>query len=488
MEDEIASFKRFDCNEEVSADMVSVNANIISTRWVISKQMNDDGAWRSKARLVARGYKDKEKDRVSSDSPVTSSAAQRLVLALLAEKQRIPNSWDFTTAFLQGNSLTRDVFVVPPIDFVGSHVVWRLKKPIYSIVSAPKSWFDRLIEVCRASGLATATTDQGLLIMTSGEQVVGVLALHVDDAIGGGTEEFHGVMEMIGETLAVGSHETSNFQYKGLRVSTVFKKEQTVFEINVEGDDFLASCRTMDVPLGEDTDLLPPQSMTDYRSVVGTIDYASSEFRPNLAWETSSMSRQFVTPTILDAKRAKAALQYAQNNRVILKYRRNVENLTMFHDGSLNNLDDEKSQGGRIACLTNKTGHLVASWIFWESRTIKHVCRSSSVSEVRSAVEGYDATIWLLALWKEISGQDIDALLVTDSESLQQKAVSTALPTEKRLRIDMALLRQGLRRGEYGLVWADSSSNLANPLTKGPRGISPTMSVKFPLLRALETN
>jgi Reverse transcriptase (RNA-dependent DNA polymerase) len=147
MEDEIALFKRFDCYEEVSSDMVSVNANIISTRWVISKKMNDDGTWRSKARLVARGYEDKEKDRVSSDSPA-SSAAQRLVLALLAEQQWIPNSWDFTTAFLQGRTLTRDVFFVPPIDFVGSHVVWRLKKPIYGIVSAPKSWFDMLIEVC----------------------------------------------------------------------------------------------------------------------------------------------------------------------------------------------------------------------------------------------------------------------------------------------------------------------------------------------------
>jgi hypothetical protein len=132
-------------------------------------------------------------------------------------------------------------------------------------------------------------------------------------------------------------------------VSTVFKGEQTVFEINVDGDDYLASCRTMDVPLGEDTDLLSPQSMTDYRSVVGTIGYTSSEFRPDLAWESSSLSRQFVTPTILDAKRANAALQYAQKNRVILKYRRGVENLTMFHDGSLGNLDDGKSQGGRIA-------------------------------------------------------------------------------------------------------------------------------------------
>jgi hypothetical protein len=49
--------------------------------------MNDDGTWRSKARLMSRGYEDKKKDRVSSDSPVALSAAQRLVLALLADRQ-----------------------------------------------------------------------------------------------------------------------------------------------------------------------------------------------------------------------------------------------------------------------------------------------------------------------------------------------------------------------------------------------------------------
>jgi hypothetical protein len=85
MDDKIASFKRFGCYEKVSSDIVSANAKIISTRWVISKMMNDEGTWRLKARLVARGYEDKEKDRMSSDSPVATSAAQRLVLALLAE-------------------------------------------------------------------------------------------------------------------------------------------------------------------------------------------------------------------------------------------------------------------------------------------------------------------------------------------------------------------------------------------------------------------
>jgi hypothetical protein len=67
--------------------------------WVISKTINDDSTWRSKERIVAWGYEDKEKDTVSSDSLVTLSAAERLVLAVLAEKQWVPNSWEFTTAF-----------------------------------------------------------------------------------------------------------------------------------------------------------------------------------------------------------------------------------------------------------------------------------------------------------------------------------------------------------------------------------------------------
>jgi hypothetical protein len=76
----------------------------------------------------------------------------------------------------------------------------------------------------------------------------------------------------------------SNFRSKGLRVSTVFKDEQTVFKSTSTATTTWLLVGTMDVPLGEDTDLLPPQSMTDYRSVVGTIGYASPEFRPDLAW------------------------------------------------------------------------------------------------------------------------------------------------------------------------------------------------------------
>jgi hypothetical protein len=61
MEDEIVSFKRFDCYEEASSDMVSANANIISTRWIIPKKMNETvrggrrrGSWLGDTRTKRR--------------------------------------------------------------------------------------------------------------------------------------------------------------------------------------------------------------------------------------------------------------------------------------------------------------------------------------------------------------------------------------------------------------------------------------------------
>jgi hypothetical protein len=82
--------------KEVSSDMVSVNANIISTRWVISKKMNDDNTGRSKARLVARGYEDKEKDRMTSDSQ-----SLRLRLSALFWRYWLRNSGSQTLGTLQ---------------------------------------------------------------------------------------------------------------------------------------------------------------------------------------------------------------------------------------------------------------------------------------------------------------------------------------------------------------------------------------------------
>jgi hypothetical protein len=41
--------------------------------------------------------------------------------------------------------------------------VWIFKRPIYGLVSAPKSWYDALMGVCREEGLDTNVSHEGVL-------------------------------------------------------------------------------------------------------------------------------------------------------------------------------------------------------------------------------------------------------------------------------------------------------------------------------------
>lgn len=176
-----------------------------------------------------------------------------------------------------------------------------------------------------------------------------------------------------------------------------------------------------------------------------------------------------------------------------LQFRGGAKALRTYSDaGGIGNDKKRKTQGGRIYALTDFEGHKVASWIHWESKVVKRVCRSSAAGECLSAVDAYDASMWLLEMWKELTGQNLQehTSILTDNEGLIKKVVNTKLPIEKRLRIDIASLRQGLRLGEYKMIWVPSGAMLADSLTKGDIFISPgeRKKLKDPLLKALNSN
>lgn len=234
MENEIQSFRNNNCVEEVELDSLEDQANKVSTRWVLTLKTNEDGTRKCKARLVARCFEDMEKDIITRDSPVASNASQRLVVQACVESQFRIHSWDFQTAFLQGKLMSRDnsVYIMPPKDFdVPAGKVWKLLRPVYGLFSAPKAWYDRLLEVMEKCGIDSKLTDEGVLRMVGkAGDVVGILALHVDDTIGGGTQEFHDAMNLVGQSLEVGAKEKdafhyNGFVYKGLRATTAWENE-----------------------------------------------------------------------------------------------------------------------------------------------------------------------------------------------------------------------------------------------------------------------
>ena len=73
----------------------------------------EKGHLKTKARLVARCYEEKDKT-VRADLPTCCKENIRMLLAIDAGKKWTSKSLDVKAAFLQGRSIERDVFVEPP--------------------------------------------------------------------------------------------------------------------------------------------------------------------------------------------------------------------------------------------------------------------------------------------------------------------------------------------------------------------------------------
>ena len=70
---------------------------------------------------------------------------------------------DITAAFLQAGLIKREVYVKPPADVCSNETVWHLKRCIYGLNDAPRSWYERVKEVLFSLGATISAYDNALL-------------------------------------------------------------------------------------------------------------------------------------------------------------------------------------------------------------------------------------------------------------------------------------------------------------------------------------
>ena len=113
----------------------------------------------------------------------------RATLSIIATQEWTLHSIDFKTAFLQGNSIGREVFLRPPVE-CNTKKNWKLKKTVYGLADAPRVWFLRLKEELLKLGVSISTYDQGLFYWHSSKGLEGILVCFVDDLLWGGSQMF----------------------------------------------------------------------------------------------------------------------------------------------------------------------------------------------------------------------------------------------------------------------------------------------------------
>ena len=144
---------------------------------------------KNKTRLVAKGYSQEEGfDYDETYAPVARLEAIRILLAIASMLDFKLFQMDVKSAFLNGY-IKEEVFVEQPPgfqDFPFPNHVYKLKKALYSLKQASRSWYERLSLFLIKSEFHRGNFDSTLFVKKSNKDLLFV-EIYVDDIIFGST-------------------------------------------------------------------------------------------------------------------------------------------------------------------------------------------------------------------------------------------------------------------------------------------------------------
>ena len=440
---------------------------LISSKWVFTEKYKD-GQRVLKARLVARGFEEDDK-QLRTDSPTCSREGMRMVYLTAVMMSWKLQSLDFTSAFLQGEEIDRRIFLKPPRDVCPKTEVWSLRKCLYGLNDAPRSWYMKVKKALISLGAVQSLYDSALFIWHGDDGTLkGIVASHVDDFIYCGTDAFQSeVMQKLRVTFKIGAECSGNFKYVGLNIL------QSRGEVKIDQSMYIKNIEPISISKErkENPDsLLSPEEKAEVKQLAGQMIWATSQTRPDVAYEACQIANTGKTPTvkmILEANRAVSKMK-KKDVSLIFKKLGNPEDLAVevYSDATHASLNDGSSQGAFVIFLKGRDGKTVP--MSWRSKRIPRVTKSPLASEASALGDAADAGYLIASMTKEVFNLKTAPPIhcKTDSKSLVQTLHTSTSVSDQRLKVDIARLRQMTQSGEITVSWVRGSMQLSDPLTK----------------------
>ena len=373
------------------------------------------------------------------------------------------------------------------------------------------------------------------------ESPLGYVGTHVDDLLvvaPGSVSEL--IQNALSKEFPIDDWESQLFNYLGSEIS--YTEEEVTLSQRAYSETRLFK---LDLPNGAgDEEPAGEDLIADNRSLVGALSWLSAQTRPDLTCSVSMAQQLQKHPTIGDLRFSNAISKKAYDHKDEgLRFRSlQVDNMVVlvYHDAGWANAKDtehdeesfqltaeDKASGlqteGPFAEKSNrkakKDNSKVASQlgdlvvftdrgclagvpsnfgiIDWKSRAGQRVCRSTFSAETQACVEGVEAGQHVRALFETLLSGDLvkveDASIplycLSDCRSLYDHVHKQGLPrvpADRRLAVDLAALRQALKREQWShklpLGWVPSAHQLSDVLTKPQDPTSWWESVKQKLL------
>ncbi|SCZ88409.1 BZ3501_MvSof-1269-A2-R1_Chr10-2g02534 [Microbotryum saponariae] len=320
--DEFDSLSRdFSAFTPIDQSLVPDDAKIIGSRFVFRTKRDQFGKIKSyKGRLVARG--DSQRSGIDFDetfAPVAKFTSIRALLALSAARGYHVHQADIDKAYLHGK-LDKPLYMRVPEGIALPGKVLQLHRSLYGLRQAGRIWNDEIDSTLLGLGYVATESDHCVYIKTVGD-VHHYIALYVDNLlmIGPSLPEIERTLQ--GLERCYGVKRLGEAEYVlGIHIrrssdgSITLSQEQYLKDIlarfGMSNAHPVATPMKSDLHLEIEINPAPFADRTRYLQAIGSLMYASTGTRPDLAYAVGYLARFSQSPSEAAWGAVKHAFRY----------------------------------------------------------------------------------------------------------------------------------------------------------------------------------
>eukprot|EP00435_Cladocopium_sp_Y103_P006894 s1307_g2.t1 len=259
---------------------------------------------KAKARLVVLGYMDPQLDTIPRDSPTLGKTSKMFIAQIIASMRWTLMSFDIKAAFLQGKTQEGRVIAVEPVPEMikamnlRENEVCRLVKSAYGLIDAPFLWFTELDKTLKELGFISSPFDLCLYMLHEKDKAepAGILGVHVDDGLCGGNQYFQQQIQKLEQKFPFGSRKSQNFIFTGIEMT-----QHNDFSITMSQENYVTKINPIHFQPQRKAELELPvteRERQDLRALIGSLQYASVNTRPDIASRLSFLQSVINSATV----------------------------------------------------------------------------------------------------------------------------------------------------------------------------------------------
>ena len=298
---------------------------IMDSRYVVTLKQEEDSPVKIKARWCLLGHRDPDLSKKAVEgalqSPTLSQVSRSVLFQTIASKKWALALGDIKGAFLSAGPLPqryRPLYSrLPPggIPGVPSDALIEVTGHVYGLNDSPSAWQQKLHQVLTSVGFRACRFDPCLYTLRSpcGE-LVGICGVHVDDcATGGSGPVYDQAMTQLKQKFEFRKWRVHDGDFCGAR----YTQDPKTGEITMSQSKFASGIKPLHLSRSrchDKTSLLTDQEVSCLRAINGSLNWLSTQSRPDLSAQVSFSQQSFPHPTVSDALAANNAIRRARQH------------------------------------------------------------------------------------------------------------------------------------------------------------------------------